>query len=669
LVTAAIIPATVLVTFLLMRLAGLTLNLMTLGALAVGTGLVIDDAIVVVENVFRHLSAGGVGERVVQAASAEIAAPMISSTLTTVVVFLPLVLVAGVAGAFFTALAVTLTLALIVSLVLALLVSPSMCAAFLRVRPGAREHGRLFDRALGVYERLLRFGLRHPWLMPLAAATIIALTVFFGTRLGSGFMPTMDEGAFVLDYLTPAGTSLAESDRLLRKIEAILRETPEVAAYSRRTGTELGFAITEPNSGDFAVVLKQGHRRPIEAVIDAVREKIAADVPGVDVEFVQVLQDLINDLAGAPDPVEVKLFGENQAVLNSAAESLAAKLEKVKGAVDVRSGVVESGPELVARVEPTKAGRVGMTPDGVATQVQAAMFGDVVTQMLQGDRQIGVRVRYPASDRGDVAQLAALPIRTPGGFNLPLSALATIEPVPGTTEVNRENQRRFVGVKAQIAKRDLGSVMRDVQSVMRQFSLPPGVTYELGGQFQSQKESFRNLLSVLLLAILLVFGVMLFQFGSFTAPAVILLVMPLSLFGVTFGLWITHTSLNVSSFMGAIMLVGIVVKNGILLLDRAQKAEQEGQPLEEAVLHAGEVRLRPILMTTMTAILGLVPLALGLGAGAEMQQPLAIAVIGGLSFSTLFTLLFAPLLYVALRRWQLRRTPAAPRSKSEPASL
>lgn len=660
LVTAAIIPATVLITFLLMRLSGLTLNLMTLGALAVGTGLVIDDAIVVVENVFRHLSSGGARDKIVQQASAEIAAPMISSTLTTVVVFLPLVLVAGVAGAFFTALAVTLTIALLVSLGLALLVSPSMCAAFLKVPPGAREHGRLFDHAIHVYERLLILGLRRRWMMPAGAVVIFCLTLFFASRLGTGFMPTMDEGAFVLDYLTPPGTSLAESDRLLRKIEAILQATPEVVAYSRRTGTELGFAITEPNSGDFAVVLKQGQRRNIDAVIDEVRDKITATVPGVDVDFSEVLQDLIGDLAGAPDPVEIKLFGENQAQINGLAHTFADKLGKLPGAVDVKPGVVESGPELVARVDPTTAGRAGLTPDMVATQVQAAMFGDVVTQILEGDRQIGVRVRYPAAYRDDRGQLASLRIRTPGGFDLPLAALAAIEPVPGTTEVNRENQRRMVSVMCRLSGQDLGSAMRDVQAMMRSVTLPPGVTHELGGQFQSQTESFRNLLTVLLLAILLVFGVMLFQFGSFTAPLVILLVMPLSLFGVTLGLAVTGTSLNVSSFMGAIMLVGIVVKNGILLLDRAQKAEEEGIPLHDAVLHAGRVRLRPILMTTMTAILGLVPLALGLGAGAEMQQPLAIAVIGGLSFSTLFTLLFAPLLYVALRRWQMARAVGQP---------
>ena len=652
LVTAAIIPATVLITFLLMRLAGLTLNLMTLGALAVGIGLVIDDAIVVVENVFRHLAQGVGKAEAVQLAAQEIATPMISSTLTTVVVFLPLVLVAGVYGAFFTALAVTLTIALIVSLVLALLVSPTLCATFLNTRAGAKEHGRLFERFLRFYDRLLTFGLRHRWLVPVGAALLIGATLFMAGRLESGLMPEMDEGAFVLDYVTAPGTSLAETDRLLKQIEGILKDTPEVQSYSRREGAGLGFEIHEPNTGDFAVILKGNRKRPINAVIDDVRGRIKSDVAGVDVDFSQILQDLIGDLSGAPAPIEIKLFGENQEQLNALAKDLSEKLGKISGVVDVKSGVVETGPELVTRVDPIKAGRVGLTPNLVADQANSAMFGNVVTQLLQGDRQIGVRVRYPLAFRDDKNRMALLPIRAPGGFNLPLAALGQIETVPGTSEINRENQRRVVSVSGRLDKRDLGSAMRDVSALMRRTPLPNGVTYLLAGQAQSQAESFRNLLAVLGLAILLVFAVMLFQFRTFTAPLVILLVMPLALFGVALGLWTTHTAINISSFMGAIMLVGIVVKNGILLLDQAQKGEEAGMELEQAVLHAGEVRLRPILMTTLTAILGLVPLALGLGGGAEMQKPLAIAVIGGLSFSTIFTLFFVPLLYVSFRSRQ-----------------
>lgn len=649
LVTAAIIPSTVLITFLLMRLAGLTLNLMTLGALAVGIGLVIDDAIVVVENVFRHLSHGESGTFAVNSAASEIAAPMISSTLTTVVVFLPLILLAGVAGAFFTALAVTLTISLLVSLVLALLVSPTLCAAFLRVKPGAKEHGPLFEKLIQFYLKTLRFGLRYRWIMPVAASVIIALTLFAGSRLATGLMPEMDEGAFVLDFWTPPGTSLDESDRLIHKVEKLLSETPEVKAYSRRTGTELGFAVTEPNRGDFAIVLNQKRHRSIDAIMDDLRDKIQSEVKGVDVDFHQVLQDLIGDLEGAPKPVEIKLFGENQAELNQTGEELLLKLNKVPGVVDTKSSAVEAGPELVARVDPIRAGRMGLSPDTVANQMNAAMLGDVVTQLLQGERQIGVRVRYPLLFRADQAHMAAIPIRTPGGFNLPLSSVATIENVPGTREMNREDQRRLVSLTGQLSGRDLGSVKTDVLALMKKTALPAGINYTLGGQFQSQAESFHSLVQVLSLAILLVFAVMLFQFGSFTAPIVILLVMPLSLFGVTMGLWVTNTALNVSSFMGAIMLAGVVVKNGILLLDQAQKAEADGIPVEEAVIRAGQVRLRPILMTTLTAILGLLPLALGIGAGAEMQKPLAVAVIGGLSFSTIFTLLFAPILYVTFK--------------------
>lgn len=655
LVTAVIIPATVLITFMLMRLSGLSLNLMTLGALAIGIGLVIDDAIVVVENVFRHLSEGETRIAAVQQAAHEIAAPMISSTLTTVVVFMPLVLLSGVAGAFFTALAVTLCIALMVSLVLALLVSPSLCAAFLVIRPGQKEHGRLFEKFLGLYEWVLRRSLRMRWLLVPAVFVILGLTFWFGSHLQTGFMPTMDEGAFILDYFTPPGTSLAESDRLLRKIEKILAETPEVAGYSRRTGTELGFAITEPNRGDFAVILKPNRKRGVEEVIADVRKQIGDDVPGVDVDFSQILQDMIGDLAGASVPVEIKVFGENQQQIETVAKALKEKLEKIKGTADSKSGVTEAGPELVVQVDPLRAGRAGMTPDMVADQANAALFGDVVTQLLQGQRQIGVRVRYPAAYRSDLAQIETLPLRSPGGFALPLSAVANIVSVPGTTEIDREDQRRMVSVSAGLSERDLGSVMRDVQAMLKQTPMPAGVTPVLGGQFVSQNESFRNIAVVLGLAVVLVYSVMMFQFRAFTAPTVILLIMPLSLFGVTFGLWVTKTPLNVSSLMGGVMLAGIVVKNGILLLDQAQKMEEDGSTVEEAVIHAGRVRLRPILMTTLTALLGLVPLALGIGAGAEMQQPLAIAVIGGLSFSTLFTLLFAPTLYVMLRRFQRRR--------------
>jgi len=654
--TAVVIPITLLITFVFMRLAGLTLNLMTLGALAVAIGLIIDDAIVVVENIYRHTNAGLSPGEAVRLSVAEILSPMIASTLTTSVVFLPLLLLSGVTGVFFRELAITMVIALVVSLLLALFVNPGLAARILHVRREEQRQaslGRVTDR----YCQVIDFGLRHRRMLLLLIPLIVVITVLVGMRLKTGFMPSMDEGAFVLDYLTPPGTSLSESNRMLNQIERILRETPEVSTFSRRTGTELGFAITEPNVGDFAVTLKAHRSRDIETVMDSIRNRILAEVPGVSVDFIQVLQDLIGDLAGTPAPVEVKLYAEDQRLLQTLSIRIQDHLGRVPGVVDVASSLVESGPELVVHIDQTRAGRVGMTAESVAMQANAAMFGNVATTYIENDRQQSVRVRYPRAWRADRAQVAALPIRTPGGSTVRLSTLGTIETVPGTTEINREDQRRYASITARLAGRDLGSVMRDVQRMMQRETLPSGVTYTFGGQFQSQSESFRGLLVVLILGVLLVFGVMLFLFEFFTAPLVILLVMPLSLFGVVMGLWVTGTPFNVSSFMGAIMLVGIVGENGILLLDRAWKGEQEGLSVEEAAAQAGEVRLRPILMTTLTAILALTPLALGIGAGAEMQKPLAIAVIGGLAFSTIFTLLFAPLIYVSFRRRQMRQTP------------
>ncbi len=660
LVTAAIIPATVLITFLVMRLAGLTLNLMTLGALAVGIGLVIDDAIVVVENVFHHMTVGESVRSAVQNAAKEIAAPMISSTLTTVVVFLPLVLLQGVAGAFFTALAVTLAIALMVSLLLALLASPSLCAAFLKNRAGQKEHGRLFDRFLHGYERLLRWMIRMPWVSGILALAAIACIVVLGPKLKTGFMPAMDEGAFILDYLSPPGTTLEESNRLLLKVDQVLKETPEVDVFSRRTGTELGFSITEPNKGDYAVVLKRDRKRKIDDVIADVRKRVQASAPGLDIDFAQVLQDLIGDLAGDPAPIEIKLFGEDKAQLEKIAGDLADKLGKVKGLVDIKSGVIVNGPTLNFKVDPVRAGRLSMTADDVAAQATDAIFGEVSTKVIRGDRQIPVRIRYPASYRQDPLHIQSIPIHTPGGADVPLGSLATIETQSGTTEGYRQDQRRMIGVTMNLEGIDLGSAVPKVKKILADTPMPAGVTTVIGGLFESQSESFNNLIQVLAIAILLVYIVMLFQFGSFTCPTVIMLLMPLALAGAVLALYFTGTALNVSSFMGSIMLVGVVVKNGILLLDRVQQAERKGSSLTEAILEAGHQRLRPILMTTLTAMLGLFPLALGLGAGAEMQQPLAISVIGGLGFSTVLTLLIGPILYSMFRSWQLKReTPKA----------
>ena len=649
-VTALIIPITLLITFVLMRLAGLTLNLMTLGALAVGIGLIVDDAIVVVEAVFRNLAGSSTIPEAVGKASGQIAVPMISSTMTTVVVFLPLAFLSGVTGAFFASLALTLTFALMVSLALALCVSPSLCAAFLR-KSSDRGEGEFFIRFLRGYEKLLGGLLRRNWIVLPLLVLIAAGTWFLGGKLTTGFMPEMDEGAFVLDYLSPPGTSLEESDRILKKVDEILKQTPEVDTFSRRLGTELGFAITESNRGDYAVMLKSNRKRGIDDVMADVRKQVQTEVPGLEVEFIQVLQDLVGDLAGAPNPVEVKLFGENKAEVEEIASDLATRLGKIKGFVEVRSEAKESGPEAQFIVDPGAAGRYGVTVDSIADQANASLNGKIAAQILRGDRQVPIRVRFPANGRMDLDQIGNIGIQTPVG-RVQLKDLARIELVTGTTQSYREDQRRVVSVTGRLDGLDLGAGVLKVRKALAETKLPPGVTAVVAGQFKSQQESFANLTLVLGAAVILVFTVMLFQFRSFVAPTVILILMPLSMFGAVLGLWICGTALNVSSFMGIIMLAGIVVKNGILLLDRAQTAMEDGAGIQEAIRAAGEARLRPILMTTLTAVLGLLPLAFGIGAGAEMQKPLAISVVGGLIFSTFLTLFAGPALYSLILGWR-----------------
>jgi multidrug efflux pump subunit AcrB len=423
----------------------------------------------------------------------------------------------------------------------------------------------------------------------------------------------------------------------------------------------LGFAITEVNRGDYAVMLKENRHRSTEAVTTEIRGKILASVPGLEVEFIQVLQDLIGDLAGNPSPIEIKLYGEDQNVLVEQAKALVEKLGGIHGLVDAQSGAIEAGPAVTLKLDESTIGRLGLTTSDVTRQANAALYGTVATQALVGDRGVAVRVRLPQSVRDNPDSLRDIQIRASNGGLYPLASLGSIVTIPGETQTAREDQRRIVAVTAQLEGVDLGTAVTKVKALMANTPLPTGVTYTLGGQFESQQETFTNLILVLGLAVLAVFTVMLFQFRSFTGPAVILFLMPLSLAGAVSALYLTSIPLNVSSFMGAIMLAGIVVKNGILLLDRAQAAIDGGLSADAAVQQAGEERLRPILMTTAAAILGLLPLSLGLGAGAQMQQPLAIVVIGGLLYSTVLSLVLGPVLYAFIRR-SARATTLKPES-------
>lgn len=695
LIAATTIPLTVVITFFFMRLFGQTFNLMSLGGVAVAIGLVIDDAVVVVENIERHLRRRETENRrdAIYGSVGELTGAVVGSTLTTVVVFLPLILLEGVVGQFFAALSVALTVSVLVSLFLALTLIPLLADQLLpethnnsgennsinvdaarrdddsRIEPedeaGAMEasSGRLARRIQNLLASLeRRYTMMLDWVFKhrgtAIAATLIAvlLGAFVYTRLETGFLPEMDEGGFVLDYRLPPGTSLAETNAVVAKMETILRDMPEVAAFSRRTGSQLGFFVTDQNEGDILVRLKNERSRESEEIVDDVRRRIESTLPAAHVEFVELLQDVIEDLAGSPRPVEVKLFGNDLQVLQHAATGLGERIEKIPGIVELYNGVSAGSPELVARIDAVRAERAGLTVQAISTQLSGALLGHRITQVREGDKLTGVRVRLPDETRFDYSKISNVPITTPSGVTQPLAAFADIRREAGQSELVRQDQRQMVALTAGLSGRGLGSVTADVQALLAKTRLPPGVVYELGGQYESQQTAFRGLLMVFGLAIALVFVVLVVQFRSYKEPLVILFAAPVSLVGALFALWLTGTPLNISSFMGLIMLIGLVVKNGIILLDYAGKLRGEREtPLENALREAGRVRLRPILMTTLCTIFGLAPLAIGLGAGAEMQRPLAIAVIGGLLLSTFVTLLVVPTISLQLEEFRLRR--------------
>jgi CzcA family heavy metal efflux pump len=639
LLAATTLPLTMIGTFAVLRLADGTINLMTMGGLAIAIGLVIDDAVVVVENIHRHLDGGEQLEVALERGTNELVGAVLGSTLTTVVVFVPLGLLQGVVGQFFAALSLTLASAVLLSLIYSLLFIPIPAAILLK--PRSEPAGAW---SVGVrYERILRRLLDHAGLVIGATLVLAASGGLLYFRLQTGFLPQMDEGGYVIDYATPSGTSLAETDSMLRRIEKILKDTPEIDAFTRRTGTELGLFATEQNTGDFVVHLKpHGQRqRTSDAIISEQRDRFEREVPGVSIEFVQLLQDMLGDLEGNPEPVEVKLFGDDLPTLSSLASRLAARLKAVDGLVDIvqpRQG----NPELELAVDSTRTAKAGLSPSQVTAQVTAGLLGTVPTAVRRGDRLIDLRVRFGDAYRFDPTRLSEFPIVTGSAVVVPLSSLADMSQVEGSAQLHREDLKQMMPISGRLEGRDLGSVMADVRGVLAAEPLPVGYTYQLGGQYESQQASFRSLIVVSTLALLLVLGLLVAQFRRFTSAIVVMSAAPLSLAGAFGLLVITGTPLNVSSFMGLIMLIGLIVKNGIILIDYANLLKAEGLEWREALIRAGAVRLRPILMTTLCTLFGLLPLALGVGSGAELQRPLAIAVIGGLSVSTIVTLVFVP---------------------------
>jgi multidrug efflux pump subunit AcrB len=660
LVATVVIPVTLLVTILAMWLVGLSFDLMTLGGMAAAIGLLIDDAIVVVENIYAHAAAGASRSEAVKLAMGEITSPIIFSTITPVVVFLPLSLLTGVTGVFFRSLALTMAVALLTSLVLALFFTPVLARRFVssskRVEHGGiigeEENGPILSRAVRGYERVLDIALRHGRWVLLLIGGLMIVSWFLYKMLGSEFLPEFDEGAFILDYTAPPGASLSETDRILRHVEKLLKESPDIESFSRRTGLQLGLAgVTEPNTGDFAVKLKPNHRDPA-LVMGELRQEVESTEPALRVEFIGILSDLIGDLASSPSPVEIQLFSEDTAALHRTANEVAASIGKVKGIVEIFNGIVVSGPAVTFRVDPQRAATFGITVADITSTVEAALGGAQASTILERGRAVNVRVLLPGDYRSGLDQLRALRIHSPlTNGRVRIDQVASIEYDPGQTEIRRDGLRQSVAVTARLEGSDLGSAISAIKAQLgKDVHFPAGMTLEYGGLYQEQQASFRELAFTLLLAVALVFLVLLIEFRSFAHPIAIVTGAVLALTGTLIALLVTRTTLNVVSLMGMIMIVGIVAKNGILMLDTVEDHLEAGDDLHAALVRSGRRRFRPVLMTSLAAMLGMLPLALALGSGAELLQPLAIAVIGGLAFALMLSLVVTPAVYAMIRK-------------------
>jgi multidrug efflux pump subunit AcrB len=693
--TGLVIPVAIFVTFIAMKILGQSFNMMTLGGLAAAGGLIIDDAIVVVENIVLHRDGGEGPLEATAAALKELTIPLIGSTLTPIVVFLPLISITGVTGTFFRALAISMSVSLLTSLVLALTWSTNLGVHLIRrgktseaahTSPGqegtegpagaaesseieqmkrlmvaeeASLKGGWFEHIISFYERWLRRALEHPvWLGGLCLILIAISGVCF-RALGSDLLPHMDEGGFILDYVMPAGSSLQETNRVINHVEQIIRTVPEVENTSRRTGLQLGLAaVTEPNTGDIAVKLKDKRSRGIDEIISQVRARVKKEEPALDVEFTQVLQDMISDLTGAPHPVVVQLFSPDVDLLATYAPKVADAIGRVqvnykKPVVDIEDGIdnTTSGPAVVFNVNTQTAAKAGFTTDQLTVVATAIVDGEPTsTPVIVNDRPYTLRVRYPAANRASLDAMSNTILVNSNGGTATLGSVSTITELPGQTEVLRDNLQTEKEVTARLEAVDLGTGVAAIQKAVADMHLPPSIRVEYAGTYKEERRSARDLYIVLVLAVVLIFIVLLFEFRSFSAPVAILSSAILSTSGVFFALLITQTTFNISSRMGLIMVVGIVAKNGILLLDANQKFRAFGFSAEEAMIQAGRRRLRPIVMTAMAAVAGMLPLSLALGAGSEMLQPLAIAVIGGILISMVLSLIITPAIQFYLTR-------------------
>ena len=626
------IPVTICLTLIAIYTVGYTLNIMTLGAIAAAIGLIIDDAIVVVEQIHRtHEEHPGESSlSLVQKAIHYLLPAMIGSSLSTIVIFIPFELMSGVAGAYFKVMTNTMIITLLCSFFVTWICLPVIYLLLSRTKKVSASKTTMIQAHMVKRQKWVSFFIKRPFIS-------LFIIIFFGLSIGyilpkleTGFLPEMDEGSIVLDYVSPPGTSLDETDRMLREVEKIIVRIPEVQAYSRRTGTQMGFFITEPNTGDYLIQLKQKRERTTEEVISDIRQRVESSQPALRVDFGQVIGDMLGDLMTSVQPIEIKIFGDNAVRLKQLSEQVGNLVEKVDGAADVFNGIVISGPSVSILPDNSALARYGLSPQSLQTQVQLGLQGSVAGNILEKEQLSVVRMVYPKSRQQSVESLSKLPIFLPSGKLITLTTVASVSMNTGDAELQRENLQSMGVITGRLENRDLGTVMKDIQQkIASEVVLPQGYHIEYGGAYAEQQKSFNELLLILITSSLLVFAVILFLFRSFLLACSILIIAVLGIAGSYLALYLTHTALNVGSYTGIIMIVGIIGENAIFTFLQFRESMRVTQDPGESIIYTISTRLRPKLMTAIGAIMALMPLALGIGTGAQLHQPLAIAVIGG----------------------------------------
>ncbi|MEZ5514525.1 MAG: efflux RND transporter permease subunit [Steroidobacteraceae bacterium] len=660
LITGLMLPAVLAASCLLLFALGMTFNMMTLGGMAAAVGLVVDDAVVMLEHMARRLQEGvKASARDLLVAAGEMTKPLFGSTFATVIVFLPLAFISGVSGGFFAALAITMAAALIVSLLYARFVVPLLAAHWLRQKDvDAIERGAAMTSWIWrLYQRSSVHVLARPALFVAIVSIGLALLGYVAwTRVPSGFMPAMDEGGFVLDYKAQPGAAIADTDRLLAQVEQIVTATPEVTSYSRRTGVQLGGGLTEADEGDYFVRLSNGSRRPIDAVMSDIGAQIESRVPGLRVEFIQLMEDLIGDLTAVPQPIEVKLFGNDRATLVAAARQVGEAISKLQGVVEVVNGLRIAGDSIRVTVNSGAAAQQGLDPATIATQLEALVGGSTATSVRIGEQLVNVRVRGPADLRQRASAVENLPLTAPDGHSVRVAQVAQVGVIAGQQQLTREDLAPFIAVTARLAGRDLGSAMREIKKTVGTLNLSGSIRVDYGGLYAQQQQSFADLSLVFASALLLTALLLTLLFNNLIWTGAALATVISSSAAVIIGLWITGIELNISALMGLTMVIGMVTELIIFLLAELDPAG----PLDATKLReAGEKRLRPIVMSALIAILTLSPLAFGVSRNAGLQQPLATAIIFGLIAAVPLVLFFLPASIDALTRYdrQPQTTP------------